>query len=105
MGEKIRPINVDEIERLKDDVIPDEVILTFNELIVKNFHNGSAKFSLNAVVQSAKAKGINKQEAFDHHWFDVEPMFRAVGWQVKFDNPGYNESYEAYFVFTKPKKG
>jgi hypothetical protein len=38
---------------------------------------------------------------FNKHWFDIEDIYRKAGWAVEFDKPGYNESYESFFVFKK----
>ena len=35
----------------------------------------------------------------DPKWLDFEPLFRQAGWNVKYDKPGYNETYEAFFEF------
>lgn len=38
--------------------------------------------------------------AFEWWWLDFEDAYRAEGWLVKYDRPAYNESYDAFFVFT-----
>ena len=80
--------------------IPDEVIEAFEEMIVKNLNQGSATFLQSEVATLAAAKlGVERSVLFDNNWLDVEPRFRASGWIVDFDNPGYNETYEANFTF------
>ncbi len=32
-------------------------------------------------------------------WLNVEELYRAQGWTVTYDKPGYNESYPATFTF------
>ena len=32
---------------------------------------------------------------------DIESIYRADGWGVYYDKPGYNETYTATFEFTK----
>lgn len=41
------------------------------------------------------------REAFSRGWFDVESSYRRVGWRVEYDKPGYNESYEGFWKFSK----
>lgn len=43
-------------------------------------------------------------EVFKKGWLNVEYLFRAAGWEVQYDKPGYNETYEAYFTFSKKVK-
>ena len=49
-------------------------------------------------------KGLKRQDIFDNHWLDVEDLYRKNGWKVDYDKPGYNESYNAYFVFSAKTK-
>jgi hypothetical protein len=56
------------------------------------------------VVAGLKKKGLTEAKIFDKHWLDVEDIYRRVGWKVRFDQPGYNEDYKAYFVFTVKNK-
>jgi hypothetical protein len=43
------------------------------------------------------------RDAFKNHWLDIEDTYREQGWTVEYDSPGYNESYDAYFVFSHQK--
>jgi hypothetical protein len=45
--------------------------------------------------------GITEQRVFDRHLLDVEEVFEDVGWDVDYDKPGYNESYQPTFTFTE----
>jgi len=44
-------------------------------------------------------KGLNRAEIFDKGWLNVEEVYRAAGWAVEYDKPGFNESYSATFTF------
>ena len=44
---------------------------------------------------------LTRQTVFDNGWLDVEEAHRAAGWRVEYDKPAYNESYDAFFVFSK----
>ena len=56
-------------------------------------------FRVKGEEPTAKAR----QELFDNHYLDIEPAYRNAGWKVEFDKPGYNETYDSYFVFSKKK--
>jgi hypothetical protein len=96
--------------RKKPDFFPPEVIEAFNELITKNFNGGEAHVGQDEVCRLARSKmakrgrKVSSDEIFDNGWMDIEPLFRANGWKVEYDKPGYNESYEAFFVFTPKGK-
>lgn len=86
--------------------IPDFVIEIVNGLIVQNYQDRGKR---SVIKQSELIKIINahiedKDMCFDIKWLDFEELYRNVGWNVKYDAPGYNESYEATFKFTKKEK-
>jgi hypothetical protein len=101
---KVRPIKPSELARAKENSFPDEVFESFNELITENFSRGYANVPQEDVVVRMIEKGLDRGEIFKRGWLDVEDVYRASGWKVEYDKPGYNESYSAYFVFKKPSK-
>jgi hypothetical protein len=42
-----------------------------------------------------------RADIFKTGYCDLEPLYRAAGWRVVHDKPAYNETYDAYFKFTK----
>ena len=91
------------IEKLKK--IPPEVVEAFNELIVENLEGGSATVMQSDAVKRIQSKlTIQREAIFKKGWLDVEPLFEQHGWSVEFDKPGYNETYEAHFTFSKKRK-
>lgn len=99
-----KPVSPDQIEDVKEKNFPDQVIESFNELLIKNFSGGSATIKQEDVVNLMITKGLNKEEIFENNWLDIERIYRSQGWIVEYDKPGFNESYEAFFKFKKPPK-
>lgn len=114
----VRPITPAVAKKKKSSHIPDFVIETFNDLIVKNMRHDSSrvtqKEAVEALVRKMMVSTSNSldedsdskvtlftNQIFDEGYLDVEPIFREAGWDVEYDKPGYNESYGAYFIFTK----
>jgi hypothetical protein len=103
------PVTPQEALNLKKENIPDYVFTAFNELISENLSNGRAKVEQPNVVARILQKAaignieITRSEIFSKGWLDVEGIYRKAGWKVEYDKPGYNESYDAYFVFTGNK--
>lgn len=84
--------------------IPEFVFEAFNELIEKNLKGKTAHIYQDDAVQLASEKSsYTRADIFNRGWMDVEPHYEAAGWKVHYDKPGYNESYPAYFEFTKPR--
>lgn len=103
---KVNPITPDEAKARKETDIPDEVIEAFNELLIKNHSIGTNSIAIgqDEVVALIVKKGLNRSDIFDKHWLDVEDVYRAAGWIVDYDKPGYNEDYSAYFTFKRRRK-
>ena len=102
----VEPISPEEVVPLKEKQIPDFVIEAFNELIAENFNNGSSTFTVKDVKQRIAEKIGSQSETLGgkpvgikSHWLDIEPIFESKGWKVEYDKPGYNENYDAYWVF------
>ncbi|ETX13554.1 hypothetical protein OCH239_09755 [Roseivivax halodurans JCM 10272] len=101
----IAPITPDEVAT-GAGAVPDVVLAAFNGLLAERARNGRSRFTQNEVIariqEGVEAAGskISRQEIFAKHYLDVESIYRAAGWQVRYDAPGYNESYEAFFEFS-----
>lgn len=101
--EPIQPITKQQAKEQKASrVFPDFVIQAFNECIsasqIKNTPIVLQKDVVKRIMELGNIE--NKQKIFDEHWLDVEDHYRKAGWKVVFDNPGYNEDYEARFEFS-----
>ena len=102
----VKPISPNEVQEVVNAALPDGVIEAFNELIAENWSAPSkqAKVTQNEAIERILSKmDVERQAIFDKNWLDVEPLFRKEGWIVKFDKPGYCETYEGYFVFSRGK--
>jgi hypothetical protein len=101
-----KPITPAEVTAKKQELLPDEVIDSFNELIAKNWDGHSATIKQDKVADLIATKlNMPKDKVFANHWLDVEDIYRKAGWKVYYDKPGYNESYEATFKFSRKEKG
>lgn len=52
------------------------------------------------IVQKLVARGLKRSDIFENHWLDFEDAYRASGWGVEYDKPGFNETYQARFIFS-----
>lgn len=97
---KGRPIRPEEVDSFSE--IPAEVFDAFNELISKNMDQGRATVKQREVADLAAEKiGCKVGDLFVNHWLNIETAYETAGWKVTYDKPGYNETYEAFFVFEK----
>ena len=96
------PINPKEVQARKNAKIPDEVFQVFNELIVDNWDGHSATVMQDdAAKKIAKKLKITTEQVYARSLLDIEGIYRKAGWKVEYDKPGYCETYEAFFRFTK----
>lgn len=96
-----------EILKQKITEISSYVIEAFNEAIIAAASSSSSFVIVyqNDVIKRIIAKNpvLTRSNIFTNRWLDVEPIFRDAGWQVFYDKPAYNESYEPYWKFTGVK--
>lgn len=96
----MKPVSPDDI--IIPD-IPDFVIDIVNSLIAQNYQSRGKMSVLKQcdIIEKIDAHIKTIGLDFDIKWLDFEELYRNVGWSVEYDGPGYNESYEATFKFTK----
>lgn len=100
-----KPIKPSEVAGRRAETIPPEVIDAFNEAIVANWTGRSATVIQKEVAAMIASKlSCPLEMVYDKHYLDVESIFEAAGWTVKYDKPGYCETYDAYFEFSKGKE-
>ena len=102
-GKQVKPITPREVGEEQARVFPDQVVEAFNELIAQSFTEGYATILQKDAVKLMVEKGLNKKDIFDKGWLNIEDMYRKVGWDVEYDKPGYDESYEPAFKFSKKR--
>jgi hypothetical protein len=95
---QVRPIRPCEIDQTKR--IPQAVLKAFNELIAEKYCDGRAHFDQSEVVAAIVKKGLKRKEIFEKGWLDVERIYRVAGWEVRYDKPGWDETYEPNFTFS-----
>lgn len=98
-----RPIRPDEVAEVVSSSIPSEVFDIFNKHIALNFSNGhSAEIRQEDIISDLVETGnFTRSTLFNKGYLNVEPAYRKAGWKVRYDKPAYNETYDAYFEFTK----
>lgn len=97
----MKPISPAEVIEAKRAAIPSEVIEIFNEHIGRNWDGHVSVVVLSDVAEEICAKlDLTREELRRQHLLDVEPLYRAGGWKVVFDRPGYNESGKSTYTFT-----
>ena len=94
-----RPIQPHEV--LDQRVFPDEVFDVFNALIAKHALNGQSVVGQNEIMAAlCGALQCDREAILKAKWLNIEDHYRAAGWKVEYDKPGYNETYEPTFTFT-----
>lgn len=103
--DEVVAISPQEIKVNKDKFCDPNVLLVINDFLGKRFNGGEVRIDQEEVVARLENEfGMNRNKIFDNDLLDVEEAYRQKGWSVKFDKPGYCESYKAHWVF-KPKPG
>ena len=105
MSTKTSPISPNEVQSIKNIQIPNAMIEAANHLIVKNWNGTYANFKTKDLKEEylsrTEFREIAEKEIYEYNYLDIENLFREVGWKVDFDRPGFNESYDSNFTFSK----
>lgn len=96
-----RPISPNEVAAVQQEATPAAVFDTVNRLIAANMNGKTARVKQKQVVTALENQGFSRSTIFDKGWLNFEEAYQNVGWKVSYDKPGYSESYDAYWIFTK----
>ena len=99
-----KPISPEEISDNKEKYIHQTVIKTVNKILKERYNEGSTvNIKIGEITKPffTAHPEIDREKAFDSKMFDIEDAYRKFGWNVTYDNPGYNESYEGFYKFKK----
>jgi hypothetical protein len=100
---KVKPLTPQEVSTQTENEFPEWVIIGVNNSIKKNFR-GKDEFTikqkdiLNEILSIAP-KGTTKEIIYEKRYLDFEKMYKKFGWKIIYDKPGYNETYEPFFIF------
>lgn len=96
----VLPIRPNQVGEAKGKVLPPEVIQCWNDMIALKAVGGRAVVLIGEISEAIAAKmGVSTRQVAKNNWLDVEDLYRSVGWEVRFDRPASDESYEANFTF------
>lgn len=79
--------------------IPEKLLEAVNKFLAEHAHKRHINLLQKELVEELKKVGISEREALDKGWLDFEDLYRSKGWKVTYDKPGFNESYDARWVF------
>jgi hypothetical protein len=102
-----KPFSPAEARKAKQQSIPPEVIEVVNTILARECSQSGYATMLEEDVITAILEAIpaaTRSQIYKDHWLDFEEAYRAQGWSVDYDAPGYNESYKASYTF-RPKRG
>lgn len=108
------PISPGEAKKLKAHLIPTFMYQAVNELLVARYDDHAACVIketelLERAYNRWKQQETNVPETFetfkrmvyDRHWLDFEDAYKQQGWNVIYDRPGYDETYGAFYKFSR----
>lgn len=96
--ETIEPITPEQVQITR----PFEVIKVFNTLIQQHWDGHKAVFTVKeAIEELCREMKIDRAFIIERRYLDIEVVYQQAGWIVKYDKPGFNETYDATYTFTK----
>ena len=101
-----KPISPDEISKAKIQYFPSFVFEAVNMLLAAKFSNSSATIlqkDIKAKIFELAPEDFKSADIYKLGWLNFEEVYESQGWEVTYDKPAYNETYDANFTF-KVKK-
>lgn len=98
----MKPLSPKEV--IENKQFDSRIIEVVNSFLIKRYVKGSScTIKLKEIENELRSKyeDININELYENKQFDFEDEFRKVGWAVVYDNPGWNETYDSFFRFSK----
>lgn len=104
----IKPFSPAEAKDAKSSHLPRELLQAVNELLAERYKDyGSIHIKLKDVKARCEKilgidemfSGVSPMDAWPEGVWDFEPVYRKAGWRVNYDGPGYDESYDGYYIF------
>lgn len=99
MSDAYSPAKAEEVQ--KELIASSEVIAVVNLMLAKQASSRRITIFQSEVVSELEKRGIERATIFAEHLLDFENAYRDQGWDVTYDKPGYSESYDANWTFTK----
>ncbi len=90
-----------EVAAKREESRPAVVVEVFNEMLVDAFSGFQAVIYEKDVVAKLVERGLTREDIYRFDWLEIQKLYRAKGWEVVRDRPGYNECYDTYFRFRK----
>lgn len=106
VSDKVLPLTPAGVKETFTQNIDPFIIQSVNNILVRKYNSRSITFTQDEVLEEyfkinpCENSSQKRQDLFDRHQLDFEDLFRKYGWNVKYDKPGYNELYKAFFEFT-----
>lgn len=103
--EEIKPVRPKDLIDTIETAIPSVVIQAVNNLLKKNFRGDFVIIKQKDILKEIKKldKSMTSEKIFENKWMDFEEIYIKNGWNVVYDGPSWDESYDETFKFT-PKK-
>lgn len=98
------PVTPEDVISLAAALIPEAVFGVFNDLIARDWDGNSVTVSQDEAVDLLLERDgtLDRDRIFSARMLNIEAAYRAAGWQVSYEKPGFNERGVPKFIFTKP---
>lgn len=87
------------------ETIPEELLAVVNKFLAERIHKGQITITRKELADALQFTQINESEALERGWLDFEELYRAQGWKVTYDKPGFNETYVGFWLFEAKQDG
>lgn len=98
--EEIKPITPEELMKSFDSLIHPSMIKTIN-LLLSRFNGYSVRFTEQELIDQFLIfePSYDRSRIFDERHLEFEGLYIRAGWIVESERPGFDESFEPFYIF------
>lgn len=97
----IQVIGPDEMLSRWQQALPDAVIETFNEELVRLFNGTSASLREKHLLSLLDKKGVNSKNVVEQRWLkQASELYKERGWNVVVRDCGGEDNYDIHYQFS-----
>lgn len=96
----VKPFTPEDAKAEQQNQLPEQVISAVNSFLASRAGSTTIRIMQTEMVEKLEESGFNRATIFGNYLLDFEEAYRANGWKVIYDKPGYNETYDAFWDFT-----
>jgi hypothetical protein len=97
----VQVIAPEEMVKAWQQALPDEVVETFNEMLMKQFNGKTASIPEQVLLFELEKKNVSSRTVLEQRWLtQTMELYKERGWKVVYKDYGGSDEYVMCFDFS-----